>query len=117
MRSHSPQYCTGRIYRNVFEDDIEQVERYHLGALNPVKLADEFAQGRYCVIHKLGYGSNCTVWLARDRLASKNVSLKIHAAWASECSSETEILVKIHENAPRQAGCKFIRPLLLDSWT
>ena len=26
------------------------------------------------------------------------------------------MLAKIHENAPRQAGCKFIRPLLDEFW-
>ena len=36
-------------------------ERFH-----PVKLGDVFKNGKYRVIHKLGWGGYATVWLARD---------------------------------------------------
>ena len=32
-----------------------------------MKIGDVFAEGRYKVLHKLGYGGSSTVWLARDQ--------------------------------------------------
>ena len=108
----SRQYHVGRKYEPVWLEDVEPGEQYRSGSLHPVKLTDEFCNGRYRVTHKLGHGSGCTVWLARDRLVNKNVSLKIQTAWLSERSSETGMLAKIHQNATHHAGCTFVQPLL-----
>ncbi|KIW62711.1 hypothetical protein PV04_10855 [Phialophora macrospora] len=42
----------------------------------PVKIGDLYNQ-RYRVIAKLGYGETSTVWLARDEISKKHVSLKV----------------------------------------
>lgn len=46
--------------------DAEPLFRYRPGGFHPVHLGDTFKEGRYRVIHKLGYGGFSTIWLARD---------------------------------------------------
>ena len=48
------------------EVDAEPLERYRRGGYHPTHLGDIFKDGRYKVIHKLGWGGYATVWLARD---------------------------------------------------
>jgi len=71
------------------------IDDYRLGGYHPVGIGDVFAQGRYRIVNKLGYGSSSTVWLARDRLG-KLMTLKIMRADLSSnlvdeigCSPET----------------------------
>ena len=45
--------------------DVENPDRYRPGGYHPVHLGDVY-DGRYKVIHKLGFGTYSTVWLARD---------------------------------------------------
>ena len=45
--------------------DAESPDRYQLGGYHPVHLGEVYHQ-RYRVIHKLGFGTYSTVWLARD---------------------------------------------------
>ena len=45
--------------------ELEGPDVYRPGGYHPVHLGDLYHQ-RYRVIHKLGFGSYSTVWLARD---------------------------------------------------
>ena len=54
---------TGALYCEV---DAEPLERYRKGGYHPTHLGDTFKDGRYKIIHKLGWGGYATVWLARD---------------------------------------------------
>jgi serine/threonine-protein kinase SRPK3 len=45
--------------------DLEGPDRYQPGGYHPIYLGDVYCQ-RYRVIHKLGFGTYSTVWLARD---------------------------------------------------
>jgi len=47
------------------DPDAEYPDVYRPGGYHPVHLGDVYCQ-RYRVIHKLGFGSYSTVWLARD---------------------------------------------------
>src|SRR5260221_8648943 len=38
-------------------DNAERVEEYRPGGCHPVAIGDAFAQGRYKVVHKLGFGA------------------------------------------------------------
>lgn len=44
----------------------EYLDQYVLGGYHPVHLHDKLNDGRYEIIHKLGFGAFSTVWLARD---------------------------------------------------
>ena len=49
--------------------EVESPDRYQPGGYHPVHLGDVYHQ-RYRVIHKLGFGTYSTVWLARDLQSS-----------------------------------------------
>lgn len=63
--------------------DAEDLERYESGGFHPVHLGDRYDNGRYRVVHKLGFGGFSTIWLARDEPEHKWVALKIVVADAS----------------------------------
>jgi len=67
---------------------VENVSRYRPGGYHPVHLNDTFADGRYTVAHKLGFGTFSTVWLVRDDTIGKYLSLKILTADASQSSED-----------------------------
>ena len=48
--------------------EAEPLNRYRIGGYHPVHLGDTFKNDRYKILHKLGWGSYSTVWLARDTL-------------------------------------------------
>ena len=48
-------------------DGVEHARDYRPGGFHPIAIGDAFSQGRYSIVHKLGYGGSSTVWLARDR--------------------------------------------------
>ncbi|KAL9098137.1 MAG: hypothetical protein Q9163_006147 [Psora crenata] len=87
-----------------WQEDVEHLEAYRSGGYHPIELGDELCQGRYRIVHKLGYGSFATVWLARDSTADRYVSLKVIAANASERGSEVEVLNTIHQNTFHHPG-------------
>ncbi|KAL0572618.1 serine/threonine protein kinase, CMGC [Marasmius crinis-equi] len=58
-------------------DSEEDWEEYVKGGYHPVEIGDEFRDGRYTVVRKLGWGHFSTVWLARDNQIDRHVALKI----------------------------------------
>ncbi len=44
----------------------EGIELYCPGGYHPTHLNDLLKDGQYQILHKLGFGSFATVWLARD---------------------------------------------------
>ncbi|ATY59321.1 kinase-like domain [Cordyceps militaris] len=61
----------------------ENIDRYCQGGLHPVCLHDTFKNGRYEVVHKLGWGRSSTIWLATDLKRDAFVALKIFTASSS----------------------------------
>ena len=51
---------------SVLTEDEEDLEDYRPGGYHPVNIGDEFSNGRYVIVRKLGWGHFSTVWLARD---------------------------------------------------
>lgn len=49
-----------------FDDDVEEIEDYRPGGFHPISIGDTFDDGRYKILHRLGFGGSSTVWLARD---------------------------------------------------
>ncbi|KAJ3555795.1 hypothetical protein NP233_g12125 [Leucocoprinus birnbaumii] len=58
----------------------ESLARYCQGGYHPVRIGDVFANGRYEVLRKLGYGLYSTVWLAFDSEIRRHVALKLLTA-------------------------------------
>lgn len=44
----------------------EPVSRYRPGGYHPVHIGDKFHENRFTILHKLGWGSYATIWLAKD---------------------------------------------------
>ncbi|KAH9895540.1 protein kinase-like domain-containing protein [Xylariomycetidae sp. FL2044] len=68
--------------------------------------------GRYRVVHKLGYGAYSTTWLARDEQTAKYIAVKVGTADSSR--AEFDVLTQITESNRRcspHAG-KLILPVL-----
>lgn len=76
----------------MFDSMLENLEGYCPGGYHPTHIGNEFSNGRYQVIHKLGYGSYSTVWLFRDRKENRYAALKIVLAEASRTGLESKIL-------------------------
>ena len=98
------------------EADVEELEKYMPGGFHPTSIGDVFSNGRYTIVHKLGFGGYSTIWLARDHQSQRYVSLKIQASIASESSSEADILLSLQEGPSTHVGKLFV-PLLLDQFT
>jgi hypothetical protein len=62
--------------------EVERLENYRPGGYHPIQIGDHF-RGRYRVVHKLGYGSYSTAWLARDEKSSEYVAVKVCTANAN----------------------------------
>jgi serine/threonine-protein kinase SRPK3 len=73
-------------------EDVERLERYRPGGYHPVLIGDSL-HDRYHIVHKLGFGSYSTTWLARDQIAGKYVAVKI--AVAAGDSRESDILHRL----------------------
>lgn len=82
-------------YRHI--EDVEPLERYQRGGYHPILISDVLAD-RYHVIHKLGYGTYSTIWLARDIQRAAYVAIKICTADASH--HEVKILRALAEPQP-----------------
>lgn len=100
-----------RKFRPSSSDYVEDVELYRPGGFHPVHLGDTFSNGRYRIIHKLGYGGFSTVWLAREESQKRYVALKISTAEASSDSHELKILRHL-ERSSDQPGRKYVASIL-----
>ena len=63
-------------------DDVERLDNYRPGGYHPIRIGDNL-QERYRIVHKLGYGSFSTTWLARDEQLAKYVAVKVGTADSS----------------------------------
>ncbi|GAB7342295.1 hypothetical protein MBLNU457_g0528t1 [Dothideomycetes sp. NU457] len=105
-----------RQFRPSLLDGIEDIEDYVPGGFCPVHLGDTFAHRRYRVIHKLGVGGFSTVWLARDDVGQRYVSLKILRAEDSEDCNELQIQEHLRSRTDSHPGRAHVA-LLVDHFT
>lgn len=87
------------IYKHI--DDVERLALYQPGGYHPVPIADRLNK-RYRVVHKLGYGTYSTTWLARDEQSSKLVAVKVGTADSN--AHESEILNRLAKPAHTSQG-------------
>jgi serine/threonine protein kinase len=97
------------------EVDLEDFEEYRIGGYHPTVIGDSFRDGRYEVVHKLGYGGYSTIWLARDKQMQRYVSLKILVSSESSRSTEKDVLRLLRGDDSLHQGQQFI-PRLLDDF-
>jgi serine/threonine-protein kinase SRPK3 len=100
-----------RQYRPSALDNVEEIENYCPGGFHPIDLDDEI-EGRYKVIHKLGYGGFSTVWLARDKLLEHYVALKIIVASMQQSCKELEVLQTLAKEPTSHPGKRSVLSLL-----
>ncbi|EEH04015.1 protein kinase [Histoplasma capsulatum G186AR] len=79
----------------------ERLERYCPGGFCPINLGDHLCDGRYTIIHNLGFGGSSTVWLASDHKQRKLVAIKIKTADSASSPSESQevdFLKRLHSH-------------------
>ena len=96
-------------------DDVECLERYRPGGYHPTLLGDKLQDNRYEIIHKLGFGSNSIVWLARDEKTQSCVAIKISVASAT-AHGECDILRMLSSKTTAPSSRKAMLPLILDEF-
>lgn len=68
-------------------EDVEKLERYRRGGYHPTTRG-EWLNGRYRIVHKLGFGAYSTIWMARDQKTEKYVAVKITIADCNPTNSQ-----------------------------
>ncbi|KAI0809938.1 kinase-like protein [Xylaria sp. FL0064] len=71
--------------------DAEYICRYQPGGYHPVRLGDQLKDGRYKILHKVGWGGYSTIWAVRDRQSQRYVAIKISMS-ETKNSRETGVL-------------------------
>ncbi|KAK4156798.1 protein kinase dsk1 [Chaetomidium leptoderma] len=95
--------------------DEEDSEDYCKGGYHPVTIGENFKDGKYTVVRKLGWGHFSTVWLSRDNTAGKHVALKVvrsAAHYTETAIDEIKLLNKIVQANPNHPGRKHVVSLL-----
>lgn len=96
-------------------EGVERLENYRTGGYHPVEIGDNFC-GRYRVVHKLGYGSYSTTWLARDEQLKKYVAVKVCTADSDPHEINTlSALTRSQSSSARSVGETMI-PSVLDTF-
>ncbi|PYI06038.1 serine protein kinase [Aspergillus sclerotiicarbonarius CBS 121057] len=73
--------------------DAEPLFRYQKGGYHPINLGDLLKNGRYKILHKLGWGGYSTVWAARDQKSEAYVSVKVCISEGEKDAGNNEIQV------------------------
>ena len=84
-----------------------------------MKVGEEFKDGRYTVLHKLGWGHFSTVWMVLDEETGRQAAMKV-GGWASGRASPWALLPSVqcssemgggHGSRGRWARVAGLRPL------
>lgn len=94
------------------EPEIEELEAYTPGGFHPTDIGDQFHDGRYEVVHKLGYGGYSLIWLARDKHEQRYVALKMLAASETAVTNEGKILHCLQQADNKHPGFPVVQRLL-----
>lgn len=82
-------------------EEVERLDHYEKGGYHPIKIGDCLNE-RYKIVHKLGYGSYSTIWLARDRQKSNLVAIKVGRAASDR--KEIDILTRLSVSKVNEAS-------------
>ncbi|WVQ74743.1 hypothetical protein IAR50_004348 [Cryptococcus sp. DSM 104548] len=100
---------------SVLTEDEEDLEDYRPGGYHPVNIGDEFKNGQYMIVRKLGWGHFSTVWLARDNLSHRHVALKVVKSdghYTETALDEIQLLQRVVNSSPTHAGRHHVVGLL-----
>ncbi|KAF1842922.1 serine protein kinase [Cucurbitaria berberidis CBS 394.84] len=89
--------------------DAEPLHRYRKGGYHPIRLGDILKDGRYRILHKLGWGAYSTVWAVRDQREHTYVAVKVSVSERGEKSRESKVL---RANQSEQPGSPHLVSML-----
>ena len=95
--------------------DEEDSEDYVKGGYHPVHVGEQYKDGKYTVVRKLGWGHFSTVWLSKDHTTGKHVALKVvrsAAHYTETALDEIKLLNKVVKAKPDHPGRKHVVSLL-----
>jgi serine/threonine-protein kinase SRPK3 len=78
--------------------DEEDSEDYCKGGYHPVQVGEQYKEGKYTIVRKLGWGHFSTVWLSKDNVTGKHVALKVvrsAAHYTETALDEIKLLNKV----------------------
>jgi serine/threonine-protein kinase SRPK3 len=93
----------------------EDSKDYCSGGYHPVHVGEQYNNGRYTVIQKLGWGHFSTVWLSRDNTTGKHVALKVvrsAAHYTETAVDEIKLLKRVVDANPNHPGRRHVVSLL-----
>ena len=115
MKDRTPSSSSSREDAAETTADEEDSEDYCKGGYHPVTVGEQFKDGKYTVVRKLGWGHFSTVWLSRDNVTGKHVALKVvrsAAHYTETAIDEIKLLNKIVAAKPDHPGRKHVVSLL-----
>lgn len=95
--------------------DEEDSEDYCKGGYHPVQIGEQYKDGKYTIVRKLGWGHFSTVWLSRDNTNGRHVALKVVRSashYTETAIDEIKLLQKINQANPNHPGRKYVVSLL-----
>ncbi|KAL2355413.1 serine/threonine-protein kinase SRPK2 [Cryomyces antarcticus] len=95
--------------------DEEDSEDYCKGGYHPVQVGEQYKDGKYTVVRKLGWGHFSTVWLSRDNTSGKHVALKVvrsAAHYTETALDEIKLLNKVVQANVNHPGRAHVVSLL-----
>ncbi|KAI0809592.1 kinase-like protein [Xylaria sp. FL0064] len=99
-------------FLHICDVDAEPLHRYRRGGYHPIRLGDLLKDGRYKILHKLGWGGYSTVWAARDQREQRYVAVKISVSERGERNREFKVLLAIAAIRSEQPGSRHLMPML-----
>ncbi|KAG6307391.1 hypothetical protein E4U44_007740 [Claviceps purpurea] len=91
--------------------DAESLDRYEPGGYHPVALGDVLKDGRYKILHKLGWGGHATTWAAKDQKDDRYVAVKIMVSKIEE-SRELKMLRALSALPKDHPGSSYVNQML-----
>ncbi len=113
--SHSPDSSSSSVDEADNTADEEDSEDYCKGGYHPVQVGEEYKDGKYTIVRKLGWGHFSTVWLSRDNTSGKHVALKVvrsAAHYTETALDEIKLLKKVVEAKESHPGRAHVVSLL-----
>ena len=95
--------------------DEEDSEDYCKGGYHPVQVGEQYKDGKYTIVRKLGWGHFSTVWLSKDNTTGKHVALKVvrsAAHYTETALDEIKLLNKVVEANKTHPGRAHVVSLL-----